>query len=121
MHSIYPSFPAELYCSQGTHVVEIVRKDAKGTQMFGDVRASFRPKLARHQRHKGRNSTTVPRYTQKFRAYELNRVEPNTAVCQVSVPQRLYQITDKSLGTSFQSKQALDYITTQLTQTQKYS
>lgn len=45
--------------AQGIHVAEIVRKGAKGTQMVGDIRVGFRPKLPRHQRHKGRNSTEV--------------------------------------------------------------
>ena len=80
-HSIYPSFLKSYTVAQSTHVVEIVRKGAKGTQMFGDVRVSFKPKLARHQRHKGRSNFTVRWYAQKFQAYELNRIEPNTAVC----------------------------------------
>lgn len=67
--------------AQGTHGVEIVRKDARGTQMFGSVRASFRPKLVRHQRHKGRNSTTVHMLKMSVRTNELDRIEPNTAVC----------------------------------------
>lgn len=88
--------------AQGTHVSEIVRKGAKTTQVFEDVWANFRPKLARHQGHKERNSTTVHWYTQKFQACDLNRIEPKTAVCQGSVLQRLGQTPEKSLGTSFQ-------------------
>jgi len=46
MHSIYPASLKSYTVAQGILVVEIVRKGAKGTQMFGDVRASFRRKLA---------------------------------------------------------------------------
>lgn len=105
--------------AQGTHVVEIVRKGPKGTQVFGDLRAL--PNSARHQEHQGRNRTTVHRHAQNLQAYELNRTEPSAAVCRVSLLQRPDRVSDESTGRSFESEQALDYRTAQLTQTQKYS